>query len=178
MPVSYDGNACLAHHYGGTIMRLTTKLGVLTGLTFVGGPAVATTTTQTFSVQLQIQAQCVINSTATLNFGTAGVLGGALGGTNTDQTTSLSVQCTNTTPYNIGLDAGTTASATVSQRLLVNGSTSATINYNLYTTAGRSTVWGNTVNTDTVAATGSGATQSYTIYGRVPPQTTPAPGTY
>jgi len=37
---------------------------------------------------------------------------------------------------------------------------------------------GNTVSTDTVAATGNGASQSYTVYGRVPAQTTPAPGTY
>ena len=28
------------------------------------------------------------------------------------------------------------------------------------------------------SATGNGALQSYTIYGRVPPQTTPKPGTY
>jgi spore coat protein U-like protein len=39
-------------------------------------------------------------------------------------------------------------------------------------------VWGNTVGTDTVAATGSGAAQSYTVYGRITAQTTPAPGTY
>jgi spore coat protein U-like protein len=159
-------------------VRLTTALGVLTGLALVGGPAVATTTSQTFAVQLQIQAQCVINSTAILNFGTAGVLGGAAGNVNTDQTTTLSVQCTNTTPYDIGLDAGTTASATVSQRLLFSSSNNATINYNLYTDSARSTVWGNTLGSTTVHVTGNGAAQSYTIYGRVPPQTTPAPGTY
>lgn len=32
------------------------------------------------------------------------------------------------------------------------------------------------VSTDTVA--GNGNAQSYTVYGRVPPQATPAPGTY
>ena len=54
----------------------------------------------------------------------------------------------------------------------------ATINYSLYTDAGRTTVWGNTVGTDAVSATGNGASQSYTVYGRVPAQTTPAPATY
>jgi spore coat protein U-like protein len=54
----------------------------------------------------------------------------------------------------------------------------ATINYSLYTDNGRTTVWGNTVGTDTVSATGSGASQSYTVFGRVPAQTTPAPATY
>ncbi len=157
-------------------MRVTTGLGILSGLALVGGPASATTTTATFGVQLQINAECVINSTALLDFGSAGVLGGAAGTSNKDQSSTLHVQCTNTTPYDIGLDAGTTTGALVSQRLLVNGA--ATINYNLFTNAGRSIIWGNTVSTDTVSATGNGATQSYTIYGRVPPQTTPAPATY
>jgi|HubBroStandDraft_6_1064221.scaffolds.fasta_scaffold117093_3 spore coat protein U-like protein len=159
-------------------MRVTTGLGILTGLAFVGGPAVASTTSQQFQVQLQIQAQCVINTTATLNFGTAGVLGGAGGSTNTDQSATLNVQCTNSTTYDIGLDAGTTTGGVVSQRLLNNGSTSETIKYNLYTNAGRSVIWGNTVSTDTVHATGNGAQQTYTIYGRVPGQNTPTPGTY
>lgn len=159
-------------------MRMTTGLAILTGMAFVGGPAAATTTTQQFQVQLQIQAQCVINSTATLDFGTAGVLGGAAGTTNTDQSATLNVQCTNSTTYDIGLDAGTTSGGLVSQRLLNNSSTSETIKYNLYTNAGRSTIWGNTVGTDTVHATGSGAQQTYTIYGRVPGQNTPTPGTY
>jgi spore coat protein U-like protein len=48
----------------------------------------------------------------------------------------------------------------------------------LYSNAGRTTVWGNTVGTDTVAGTGTGATQSLTVYGRVPVQSTPGAGTY
>jgi spore coat protein U-like protein len=106
------------------------------------------------------------------------VLGGSGGGTNIDQTSTLKVQCTNTTTYDIGLDEGTTASATTAQRLLFNGATSETIKYNLFTDAGHSTVWGKLVGTDTVHATGSGAQQTYTIYGRVPGQNTPTPGTY
>lgn len=42
----------------------------------------------------------------------------------------------------------------------------------------RTTVWGNTVGTDTVSATASGSAQSHTVYGRVPPQTSPAPASY
>ena len=53
-----------------------------------------------------------------------------------------------------------------------------TVNYSLYSDSGRTTVWGNTVGTNTVAATGNGAAQSYTVYGRVTAQTTPAPATY
>jgi spore coat protein U-like protein len=64
----------------------------------------------------------------------------------------------------------------VATRKLTNGST--TINYSLYTASNHSTVWGNTVSTDTVSATGNGAPQSYTVYGRIPAQTTPAPNAY
>jgi spore coat protein U-like protein len=39
-------------------------------------------------------------------------------------------------------------------------------------------VWGITIGTDTVSATGNGAAQTHTVYGRVPAQTTPAPATY
>jgi spore coat protein U-like protein len=54
----------------------------------------------------------------------------------------------------------------------------ATVNYTLYSDSGRTTIWGNTVGTNTVAATGNGTGQNYTVYGRVSSQTTPAPGTY
>ena len=129
------------------------------------------TTTSTFTAQVAITATCTINSASTLNFGTQGVLTA-----NVDQTSTIQVQCTDTTPYNIGLDAGTGAGATVATRKMTSGG--ATVDYTLYSDAGRTTVWGNTVATDTVAATGNGAAQSYTVYGRVPAQTTPAPGAY
>jgi spore coat protein U-like protein len=128
----------------------------------------ASTTTSTFATQIAIAASCTINSASTLNFGSQGVLIA-----NVDQTSTLQVQCTNTTP---GLDAGTGTGATVAVRKMTSGSN--TVNYSLYSDSGRATVWGNTVGTDTVAATGSGASQSYTVYGRVAAQTTPAPGTY
>ncbi len=134
-------------------------------------PSDAATTTSTFTVQMTVTTSCLINSASTLNFGSQGVLTA-----NVDQTTALQVQCTNTTPYNIGLDAGTGSGATVAARKMTGGG--ATITYSLYSDSGRATVWGNTVGTNTVAATGNGAAQSYTVYGRVPPQTTPAPATY
>ncbi len=148
------------------------RLALMTGALLGGAtPSEAATTTTTFTVQITIVADCIINSASTLNFGGAqGVLAA-----NVDQTSTISVQCTNTTPYNIGLNAGTGTGATVAVRRMTNAGN--TINYSLYTDAARSTVWGNTVGTDTVSATGNGAAQSYTVYGRVPPQTTPAPAT-
>src|SRR5262245_3118918 len=136
-----------------------------------GGASFAATATSTFQVQVAITATCTINSASTLNFGTQGVLSA-----NVDQTSTIQVTCTNTTPYNIGLDAGTGSGATVAVRKLT--SSGNTVNYTLYSDTGRTTVWGNTVSTDTVAGTGNGSAQSYTVYGRIPTQTTPAPGNY
>jgi spore coat protein U-like protein len=147
-------------------------LGLAAALVCTGDNALAASTTSTFQVQATIAASCNIVSTATLDFGSLGVLS-----TNNDQSTTLNVQCTASTPYHIGLDAGTGSGASVTTRKLTSAA-SATINYSLYTNAGRTTVWGNTVSTDTVDATANGASQAYTIYGRIPPQSTPAPGVY
>jgi spore coat protein U-like protein len=154
-------------------VRRKLAVALAAGLALVSGAAYGTTTTTTFTVQITIVATCIINSASTLNFGgSQGVLTA-----NVDQTSTIQVQCTNTTPYNIGLNAGTGSGATVAVRKMTSGA-AATINYSLYTDAGRTTVWGNTIGTDTVASTGNGAAQSFTVYGRVPPQTTPAPAAY
>ena len=152
-------------------MRIRVIPCLAVGLPLIGGVAYAATATSTFTVDVTIQAQCLINSASNLSFGTRGVLIA-----NVDQTSTIVVQCTDTTTYDIGLDAGTGAGASVATRKLTGGG--ATINYRLYCDAGRTTVWGNTVATDTVSATGNGAAQSYTVYGRIPAQTTPAPNAY
>lgn len=160
-------------------MRMMTGLGVLTGLACIVGPASATSPqTSTFGVSLTIIAECVINSTATLAFGSLGVLGGSGGVTPNDATTTIAVQCTNSTPYDIGLDAGTTAGGSTTTRKLLNTVTTDTVNYKLYSDSGHTTNWGNAVGTDTLHKTGNGASQISTVYGRIPAQTTPIPGTY
>ena len=68
---------------------------------FAWSGAEATTVTGTFNVQVIIAATRVLNSATNLNFGTAGVLAAPIN----DQST-ITVICTNTTPYNIGLDKG------------------------------------------------------------------------
>lgn len=142
----------------------------IAALTMTGG-ALAATTTTTFTVQMTITASCIINSASTLNFGSSGVIAA-----NVDQTSTIQVQCTNTTPYNIGLDAGLGSGATVAARKMTNSGN--TITYSLYSDAGRATVWGNMIGTNTVASTGTGSAQSFTVYGRVPAQSTPAPAVY
>lgn len=144
---------------------------LVTALSLVGPSANASTSTGTFTATITVQANCQVISTNTLNFGTQNILTA-----NTDASATFAVQCTNTTPYNIGLDAGTTSGGTVTTRLMTNGS--ATVSYKMYSDASHSTNWGNTVGTDTVAGTGNGSSQTLTIYGRVPVQATPVPATY
>jgi spore coat protein U-like protein len=144
---------------------------VVGSLMYAAGPCEAATATTTFTVQITILANCAINSASTLDFGGQGLLSA-----NVDNTSTILVTCTNTTPYNIGLSAGTGTGATVATRKMTAGGN--TIDYSLYRDAARSQVWGTTIGTDTVAATGNGASQTHTVYGRVPPQTTPAPAIY
>jgi spore coat protein U-like protein len=59
---------------------------------------------------------------------------------------------------------------------MINGTN--TVGYQLYRDTGRTQVWGTTIGTDTVAGTGNGTSQAITVYGRVPPQTTPPAATY
>ena len=135
------------------------------------GASNATQVTSTFTVQMTLTPTCIINSTSTLDFGSQGVLTA-----NIDNTSTLAVQCTNTTPYSIGLDAGKGNGASVNVRKMTSGA--STVDYMLYSDAGRTSIWGNTIGTNTVAGTGNGASQSYPVYGRVPPQTTPAAASY
>ncbi|MFC3165944.1 Csu type fimbrial protein [Ciceribacter thiooxidans] len=155
-------------------MRLSflTAFALLAGVPLLAGPAQAQTATDIFTVRIQITAECLINSTTTLNFGASGVLSSATTGTS-----EITVQCTNGTTYNVGLNEGLGIGATVASRRMT-GPGSATVTYSLYSDVAHTTVWGQTIGTDTVSGTGTGASQVYTVYGQVPAQSTPAAGTY
>jgi spore coat protein U-like protein len=135
----------------------------------------AGTATTTFQVQITLVSSCAITAN-TLNFGSGvGLLTSAVNGT-----TTLSVTCSNTTPYTVGLDGGTVAGSTVASRLMAGttaGNTATTLGFQLYSDSGRATLWGNTSGS-WVSGTGTGNAQTLTVYGQVPTQTTPKPDTY
>jgi spore coat protein U domain-containing protein, fimbrial subunit CupE1/2/3/6 len=137
--------------------------------------AFAATTTTTFQVTANVAAQCSVTALPILAFGVVDPLGG-----NVDQTTTVTVKCTKNSPYTVGLNAGTTTGATIAQRLMANGAD--TMQYNLYTDAARTNVWGNTAAAPSwVSGTGAGlgTGQVLTVYGRVPTgQTNLAVGNY
>lgn len=134
------------------------------------GEASAATADSSFTVRIVIGAACVVTSSTDMLFGNAGVLVAAI-----DQTSTISVQCTSGQAYNIGLNSGAN-SGSVSARQM-NGP-GGMISYSLSTDAGRLSNWGETIGSDTVGGTGNGSVQSFTVYGRVPAQPTPLPGTY
>ncbi|HHT8994857.1 TPA: spore coat U domain-containing protein [Burkholderia cenocepacia] len=161
------------------ITRQIAGISLLSAAALAGPVEAATysngTATATFTVTLTLQPNCTIAANP-LNFGTNGVLATAI-----NQQTTLNVTCTNTTPYNVGLDAGTVTGSSVASRLMAGtstGNTTTTVGFQLYQDAGRTTIWGNTQGTNTVAGTGTGTAQPITVYGQVPAQATPKPDTY
>lgn len=123
-----------------------------------------------FIVQANVLGACTVSATD-LDFGTSGVLA-----SNLDATNTISVNCSNLTPYTIGLDGGSTGAVDPTLRKMTIGLSEVT--YGIYQDAGRSTPWGESIGTNTISGTGNGSVQTYTGFGRVPPQTTPASGTY
>ena len=130
------------------------------------------TVTTTFNTNASVAAQC--NATAaTLGFGSVNPLSSQV-----DATTSITVNCTKTSAYTVGLDPGTSAGSTIAQRIMANGADSML--YNLYTNSARTSVWGNSAGS-WLSGTGGGLTipQAWTVYGRIAPgQTNLAAGSY
>lgn len=132
----------------------------------------AATATSTFQVNLTIQGECKVQSASNVNFGTHGVID-----SNIDTTNAIGVQCTNSTPYTVALSAGSGTGATVAGRKMTSAAND-TVTYALYRDASHTQIWGVTQNVDTAAGTGNGGVQTYTAYGRVAAQATPAMGAY
>ena len=106
-----------------------------------------------------------------------------------DSTGTVTVTCVNTGPantrvnYSVALSSG--ASSAYSQRYMTAGT--PRLNYNLYSDAARTIVWGNgTGGTSLITGTlavgpgqGNGTkSATYTVYGRAPALQDAAPGTY
>ena len=149
-------------------------LGLAMGISCLGNSAWASTSINTsFQVKIAIAATCIFSTggASDLDFGTQGVLT-----SNIDQTSTIMVQCTNTTPYNIGLNGGSVANSVSGRQM--KSAAGGLINYALFQDSGHLTNWGNTVGTDTLSAIATGSAVTHTVYGRVTPQATPAPGAY
>jgi spore coat protein U-like protein len=124
----------------------------------------AATATATLTVQASVNQQCTI-SNATLNFGSYDPVA-ANAATDLDAQTNISVACTKgSTGVWVGLGLGSNASGTVRRM----GSAGNFLNYELYSNAGRTTVWSNTLATGVnYTPVTSKAATNLVVYGRVP----------
>jgi spore coat protein U-like protein len=121
-------------------------------------PVLGSPVTTTFTVTAIVPATCTVSASA-LNFGN--YLGALI-----DASSAVTVNCTNLTVFNIGLNAGTATGATVTTRKMTSPA-SATLNYTLFRDSARTLNWGNTVGTDTLVSQANGTPVQYGVFGRM-----------
>lgn len=137
-------------------------------LSLLSTPAISATATATFAVTASIVAGCGITASP-LAFG-------AYTGAQTDTETSLSVNCTNTTAYSVGLGAGTSGGTATARQM--SGTPAGILFYALYSDITRAINWGDTGGTGLITGTGSGIAQVIPVYGRLAAGQLSPPGTY
>jgi spore coat protein U-like protein len=128
-------------------------------LALAGSAQAAGTRTTTFPVTATVASNCIIDSASTMAFGNYD------GSAQIDSTSAIAVRCSKNAPYTVALSAG--GAGGIAPRKMSFGT--ETLEYNLFSDAGRSTVWGSTVGTNTVGGTGSGLNSpfTHTVYGRL-----------
>ena len=153
--------------------------GVLLALAGAAQAAPPNPATTNIGVSATVTKNCTVGATA-VAFGAYYPTAGALTANST-----VSVNCTKTTPFTVSLNKGTTTGGTIAQRLLTDGAAGDTLQYNLYKDAALSIVWGDgTGSSQTNAGTGAGmgTAVTFTAYGSLPDiafnQGTQPPGLY
>ncbi|WAT01882.1 spore coat U domain-containing protein [Rouxiella chamberiensis] len=130
----------------------------------------AVTTTANFQVLITILKSCAVTAGAAANINLGSVDAGAA---STAANNTITVNCSRTTPYYIGLapstaNGGNTTGAG-SMSSVGNAATNTDkVPYQLYQTSATGPVWGNTATATAVgngvAGTGTGAAQTYNVY--------------
>lgn len=153
----------------GHAVPVTLSYVAYTGATPTCQSAQMTTAVTTMRVDASLSNTCRIDSASDLNFGSVnGVLD-----QNVDSTSTITVNCSQNTTFQIALNNGLNASGTTRR---MRG-TAGYIPYELYKDSNRSTRWGND-SSSWVQTAGVGIPQAFTVYGRVAPQTLPGGGDY
>ena len=140
------------------------------GTTYTGNTAPACPTAILGTFTGMVVSSCLA-SAGNLVFPTTSVIKN-----NVDATSTVNVTCTNTTPYNVRLNGGLTGATSPTARKMTLGAQQIT--YGLYRDVARALGWGSSDGVNTASGTGTASAIGHTVYGRIPPQTTPAPGTY
>ena len=133
----------------------------------------AGTDTATFSVTASIVDACDVQATNHAFGAYSASSGSAL-----DSTSAISVYCTSGTPYTLAMNVGTGGGTFTARKMT---SSSNELLYNLFTSAARTTIWGDgSGSTATVGGTGVGllTAATHTVYGRIGTGQDSAPGSY
>ncbi|HEY3984216.1 Csu type fimbrial protein [Cedecea sp.] len=148
---------------------------VLSCIAFAIAPsASAVTSTGTFQVLINIAKACSVTAGPTSNINLGSVNSSA---TNTTGNSTISVNCSKTTPYFIGLapstaNGGNTSGAGAMSSVANSATNTDKVPYQLNQTSATGPAWGNTATSTTVgngvAGTGSGLAQTYTVYATAP----------
>lgn len=152
-------------------------IAVLVAIAAIYGAAIAGTASSNLAVSATVSNNCTISTTA-VAFGTYDPIV-ANKTTAATATGAVDTTCTtgDSTTITLGQGSNPASSSTAAApvRRMLNGTTNY-LNYNLYTSSGLTTVWGNTSATG-VAVTGTGAPVTTNVYGSVPAgQNVPAGG--
>jgi spore coat protein U-like protein len=143
---------------------------------FLSGPAAATTLTDTFHVNIEIEDSCALSAdtAADIDFGPHSHIA-----TFVQASGQVLVNCTDGVPFDLGLDGGQHSSGLNANQPAEGDRHMAhlgvdLIQYDLYQDASRHVFWGNLIGTDTLQGVGTGVTQAYDVYGQVPSTNVPA----
>ncbi len=144
-------------------MRKIVPAAVAAVLMTAAGVANAATATTTFGVSATVLKACQVTATA-LAFGNYTPGAGAIAGNS-----AVNVTCTKGTSFTVALNGGTTTGGTIAQRLMTAGAAD-TLRYNLYTTSGLATIFGDGTTGVTMPGTGAGlaTAQTVQVFGQVP----------
>ena len=122
-------------------------------------PAIASTVGGSLATSATVTANCTV-STTPLAFGNVD----STSASNVDATGGLSITCTNGSAWTASAGVGAGSGASYASRKMTAGSD--LLNYNIYTSAARTTVWGDgTASTGTIGGTGNGSAQSFSVTG-------------
>jgi len=168
VPSVGNGNTVYRQTYAGNQSSLNY------GFYQIGQPSCTSVTASGGSFPFNVYATVINNCNITasnINFATAGLLNSALNATGT-----ITAQCTYGDAYRIALSSGASGNVAARQLQRPGGDV---VNYQLYVDASHITAWGDgTQGTATPTGVGNGDRQAFTVYGQIPAQTTPKPGSY
>ena len=170
VPTVGNANTVYSETYA-TTGRLDVLFGLLSGLSNCPLAAPTQRITIPLVVRTTVQKNCTINATD-MAFPPRGVLSAAV-----TANSQITVRCSNANAFSLALNGGSVA-GNVLARKMKHTTAADTVSYQLYQDAAYGTVWGDASGGAPRAGVGTGANQTFTVYGRVPAQTTPRPGTY